>query len=78
MPGIVTTHVHAVALVFVELHEVCMHPPPKSIQNPLDDILSFQQVNHTKKLVVLSKHVGGALNPVVLTKMLNCTSLSTD
>ena len=68
------------ALGLVELHEVCTGPPLKPVKVPMDSIPSFQHVNHTTELGVISKLAEDALNPTVHIgdKMLNCACLNTD
>lgn len=60
--GIAPTQVQDPTLVLFELQEVCMCPPLKPVQFPLDGIPSFHTANHTKQLGVISKLSKGALN----------------
>ncbi|KAK4810558.1 hypothetical protein QYF61_004521 [Mycteria americana] len=63
--GIAPTHVQALALGLVELHEVCTGPLLKPVEVPLDGIPSLQCVDHTTRLGVICKLAEGALNPTV-------------
>ncbi|KAK4811117.1 hypothetical protein QYF61_019748 [Mycteria americana] len=56
------------AFGLVELHEVCMGPPPKPVKVPLDGIPSLRHVNHTTQLGVIHKLAEGAFNPTVYAK----------
>jgi len=46
--GIALTHVQDFALGLVELNEICMGPPLKPFQVPLDGIPSLQPVDCTE------------------------------
>ncbi|PKU43757.1 hypothetical protein llap_5947 [Limosa lapponica baueri] len=55
------TQVQDLALGLVELHEVCMGPPLKPVQVPLDGTPSLQCVSRTTQFGVISKLAEGAL-----------------
>ncbi|KAJ7419046.1 hypothetical protein WISP_56501 [Willisornis vidua] len=55
--------VQDLALGLVELHEVCMGPPPKPVKVPLDGIPSLHCVNCTTQFGVIGKPAEGALHP---------------
>ncbi|KAK4823520.1 hypothetical protein QYF61_003029 [Mycteria americana] len=63
--GIAPTHVQDLALGLVDLHEVCMGPPSKSVKVPLGGIPSLQRVNCTMQPGVVDKPAEGALSPTV-------------
>ncbi|KAK4832392.1 hypothetical protein QYF61_022247 [Mycteria americana] len=63
--GIAPTHVQDLALGLLEPHEVHMCPPLQLVQVPLGGIPSFQLVDCTTQLDVISKCAEGALNPTV-------------
>ncbi|KAK4826033.1 hypothetical protein QYF61_003854 [Mycteria americana] len=63
--GIALTPLQDFALGLVELHEVHMGPPLKSVKAPLDGITSPQCVDRTTQLGVIGKLAEGALNLTV-------------
>ena len=73
MLGIALIQVQDLALGLVEPHEVCIGPPLKPVQVPLDGIPSLQCVNRTTQLGVISKRAESALNlpHMSLTNMAN-------
>jgi len=73
MFGIALIQVQDLALGFVELHEIFMGPPLKTVKVPLNGIPFLWYVTHTMELGVICKFTEGMLNPTVMSpvKILN-------
>jgi len=80
VPGIAPTHVQDLALGLVELHDVHMGPPLKTVRVPLNGIPFFQLVNRSTQLGVTGKLAEQNSVPLsmLLTKTLNNTGPNTD
>ncbi|RMC06621.1 hypothetical protein DUI87_16059 [Hirundo rustica rustica] len=65
MLGLSQSRWRTLAPDLVELPEVCMVPPLRPVQFPLDAIPSFQHGDHTTEFGVTRKLTEGALDPTV-------------